>query len=237
MLNSPLVLSAASPSVQAVAPGSLVSANGQNLAAGYPGPIFGVLPTVFDGTSVSIIDSAGNTTIAPLFYVSPDQVDFEASATVATGLAKVVVDSNGVNQTAANVQISTVAPALFTLNNSGLAASYALRVSGGIQTVELVYSQDNTGLISANPINLGSSTDQAYLILYGTGFDTVGTSNVMATVNGVNAPVLYAGPGGSAGLDQVNILLPASSPAGAGNVNVQLTAAGVAANPVQVTIQ
>jgi uncharacterized protein (TIGR03437 family) len=236
MLNSPLVLSAASPSVQAVAPGSLVSANGQNLAAGYPGPIFGVLPTVFDGTSVSIIDSAGNTTIAPLFYVSPDQVDFEVPATVATGLAKVVVDSNGVNQTAANVQISTVAPALFTLNNSGLAASYALRVSGGIQTVELVYSQDNTGLISANPINLGSSTDQAYLILYGTGFDTVGTSNVMATVNGVNAPVLYAGPGGSAGLDQVNILLPASL-AGAGNVNVQLTAAGVAANPVQVTIQ
>jgi uncharacterized protein (TIGR03437 family) len=237
MLNSPLILSAASPSVQAVAPGSLVSANGQNLAAGYPGPIFGVLPTVFDGTSVSIIDSAGRTTIAPLFYVSPDQVDFEVPATVATGLAKVVVDSNGVNQTAANVQISAVAPALFTLNNSGLAASYALRVSaGGTQTVEQVYSQDNTGLISANPINLGSSTDQAYLILYGTGFDTAGTSNVMATVNGVNAPVLYAGPGGSAGLDQVNILLPASL-AGSGNVNVQLTAAGVVANPVQVTIQ
>jgi uncharacterized protein (TIGR03437 family) len=74
------------------------------------------------------------------------------------------------------------------------------------------------------------------LIVYGTGFDTAGTSNVSATVNGVNATVLYAGPGGSAGLDQVNILLPASL-AGAGNVNVQLTAAGVDANPVQVTIQ
>jgi uncharacterized protein (TIGR03437 family) len=237
MLNSPLILSAASPSIQAVAPGSLVSANGQNLAAGYPGPIFGILPTVFDGTSVSIIDSAGNTTIAPLFYVSPDQVDFEVPATVATGLAKVVVDSNGVNQTAANVQISAVAPALFTFNNSGLAASYAVRVSaGGSQTVEQVYSHDNTGLISANPISLGSSTDQVYLILYGTGFDTAGTSNVTATVNGVNAPVLYAGPGGSPGLDQVNVLLPASL-AGTGSVNVQLTAGGVAANSVQITIQ
>jgi len=185
----------------------------------------------------SIIDSAGNTTIAPLFYVSPDQVDFRVPATVASGLAKVVVDSSGVNQTAANVQISAVAPALFTLNNSGLAASYAVRVSaGGGQTVEQVYSQDNTGLISANPINLGSSTDQVYLILYGTGFDTAGTSNVMATVNGVSAPVLYARPGGSAGQDQVNILLPASL-AGTGNLNVQLTAAGIAANPVQITIQ
>jgi uncharacterized protein (TIGR03437 family) len=56
------------------------------------------------------------------------------------------------------------------------------------------------------------------------------------TVNGVNALVLYAGPGGSVGLDQVNIQLPASL-AGKGNVNVQLTAAGVSANPAQVTIQ
>ena len=39
-----------------------------------------------------------------------------------------------------------------------------------------------------------------------------------------------------AGVDQVNVLLPASL-AGEGNVNVQLTAGGTAANPVQVTIQ
>jgi uncharacterized protein (TIGR03437 family) len=57
------------------------------------------------------------------------------------------------------------------------------------------------------------------------------------TVNGVNAPVKYAGAQGSfPGLDQVNVLLPASL-AGKGTVEVQLTAGGVAANPVQIVIQ
>ncbi len=117
-----------------------------------------------------------------------------------------IVTSKGASQTAANVQISAVAPALFTLNNAGLAAAYALRVSSDAsQTVQQVYSQDNTGLVSANPINMGSSTDRVYLILYGTGLDTAGTSNVTVTATGVNAPVLYAGPAGSVGLDQVNI--------------------------------
>ena len=84
---------------------------------------------------------------------------------------------------------------------------------------------------------MGTSTDKVYLILYGTGFDTASASNVTVTVNGVRAPVLYAGPGGdSPGLDQVNIQLPAAL-AGKGDVDVQMTASGIAANPVQVTIQ
>jgi len=84
---------------------------------------------------------------------------------------------------------------------------------------------------------MGSATDKVYLTLYGTGFDSATAANVTVTVNGANTPVLYAGPGGdSPGLDQVNVQLPASL-AGKGNVNVQLTAGGVSANQVQVTIQ
>lgn len=60
-------------------------------------------------------------------------------------------------------------------------------------------------------------------------------SNVTVTVNGVNAPVLYAGNGGYPGIDQINVLLPASL-AGSGTVTLQLTASGIAANPVQVAI-
>jgi uncharacterized protein (TIGR03437 family) len=60
---------------------------------------------------------------------------------------------------------------------------------------------------------------------------------VTATAGGQNAPVIYAGAQGAfAGVDQVNILLPASL-AGKGTVPVQITAAGVAANLVQVLIQ
>jgi uncharacterized protein (TIGR03437 family) len=49
--------------------------------------------------------------------------------------------------------------------------------------------------------------------------------------------VAYAGPQGSlVGLDQANVLIP-SSLAGQGQVTIQLTANGIAANPVNVAIQ
>ena len=126
---------------------------------------------------------------------------------------------------------------MFTLNGSGLAAGYAVRVSGTSQTVESTYALNNFGSFSAAPIDMGSSTDQVYLVLYGSGLQAAGTSGVTATVNGANAQVLYAGPQTTfPGLDQVNLLLP-SSLAGKGNVNVQVTANKILANPVQITVQ
>jgi len=57
------------------------------------------------------------------------------------------------------------------------------------------------------------------------------------TVDGVAASVAYAGPQGAfTGLDQANVLLPPSL-AGKGSVTVHLTANGMAANPVNITIQ
>jgi len=237
--NSPLIVSAATPSVAPLAPGGLAAANGLSLAPGYPGPILGVLPDVFDTTSVSITDASGKTAVAPLFYVSPTEVDFEVPSTVAPGLATVTVTAAGAAQTASAVAIQPVAPAMFTLNNSGLASAYAIRVSAtGTQTVENVYTQNTSnGLITPSPISLGAATDKVYLVLYGTGFDAATIAGTTVTINGVSAPVVFAGsPGSSAGLDQVNVQIPASL-AGKGNVNVQVTVAGVAANPVQITLQ
>jgi uncharacterized protein (TIGR03437 family) len=75
------------------------------------------------------------------------------------------------------------------------------------------------------------------LLLFGTGIAGGGTALTTVTINGLAATVTYAGPAGTGtGLDQVNVLLPAKL-AGAGNVNVQLTSEGVAANPVQITVQ
>jgi uncharacterized protein (TIGR03437 family) len=95
---------------------------------------------------------------------------------------------------------------------------------------------NSAGAVIANPINLGSASDQVYLELYGTGIQAAGTSNVEVTVGGTKVPVQYAGKSSFEGEDQVNILLPHSL-AGAGNVTVQVTASGIAANPVQITIQ
>ena len=238
MNNAPSIQSAATWSVPTLAPGELAAAYGQNLAPGTPAEIFGPLPTIYFGNSVTIVDSANKSWAAPMAFVSPGEFTFQIPAGVAAGAAKVTITSSGGSQTASNVQIAPVAPALFTLNGSGLAAAETVRVSAnGAQTYGTVFQTTNGPSLAASPISMGSAGDQVYLVLFGTGMDGATASNVTVTVNGTNATVVYAGSQGLfTGLDQVNVLLPASL-AGSGTVTVQLTANGVAANPVQIVIQ
>ena len=148
-----------------------------------------------------------------------------------------VITSGSTTQTANNVEIATVAPAIYTANGSGLAAAQALQVgANNAQTSQSTSQTDANGAVIARSITLSSSTN-TYLVLYGTGIAAGGTALTSATINGLAATVVYAGPAGNgSGLDQVNLLIPAKA-AGAGNVNVQVTVEGVPANPVQVTIQ
>ena len=74
-VNVPLILSAANPNALAISPGSLATASGQNLASA-TATLTSPFPTSSNGTSVSIIDALGNTTAAPLIYVSPSQIIF-----------------------------------------------------------------------------------------------------------------------------------------------------------------
>jgi uncharacterized protein (TIGR03437 family) len=209
---------------------------GQNLAPAAD-EILGPSPTSFDGASVSITDAKGGVTSAPLVFVSPNQVTFEVPSTVAAGTASVSVTASGSTQTASNVVIAPVAPAVFTVNGNGLAAAFAVRVSAsGAQTVEPAYALNPQGSFSPAPINMGSATDKVYLAIYATGVQAAGLANVTVTVNGINTPVLFAGNAGYAGVDQINVQLPASL-AGSGTVALQVTAAGILANTVQIAIQ
>jgi uncharacterized protein (TIGR03437 family) len=95
----------------------------------------------------------------------------------------------------------------------------------------------NAGAVVASPVSLGSSTDQAYLVLFGTGLEAAGTSGVTVLAGGTAVPTKYAGSqGGFVGLDQVNVVLPQSL-AGKGSVTIQLIANGLAANAVNIAIQ
>jgi len=237
--NVPVISADASPGTLTLAPYGLATATGLNLSPdlGQIEP-FEPLPTGLGATNISITDVNGGIWGAPLLYVSPVQITFQIPAGMPSGPAKMTINSAYGSQTASNIQIAAVAPSLYTLNGSGLAAAQAVRVSAnGAQTVEPVYQTTLGQSLTALPISMGSATDQVYLSLFATGLEGADPSTVKVTVNGVNAPVTYAGPQGAyPGVDQVNILLP-SSLAGKGNVNIQLTAGGVAANPVQVTIQ
>jgi uncharacterized protein (TIGR03437 family) len=58
---------------------------------------------------------------------------------------------------------------------------------------------------------------------------------VHVSIGGQSLPVTYAGPQGEAGLDQVNVLLPASL-AGIGNATISVTVDGVTSNSGHITI-
>jgi uncharacterized protein (TIGR03437 family) len=165
-------------------------------------------------------------------------LDLEVPPGLASGAATVTVASGDGAQSIANVQIAPVAPGVFELNGGGLAEAYVILYhANGTQTVEQVYSVNSAGAVVASPVSLGSATDQPYLFLFGTGFQAAGTAGVKLSIGGTHVPVAFAGSqGGFAGLDQVNALLPASL-VGKGDVTIQLTANGIAANPVNITIQ
>jgi uncharacterized protein (TIGR03437 family) len=101
------------------------------------------------------------------------------------------------------------------------------------QTIEAVFSTNN-GEVVATPIDVGTATEKVYLILYGTGIRNA--NSVTVKIQGLNAPIGYAGPQGDfPGLDQVNVLLPKAL-AGSGSVGIVLTADQIIANTVYVSI-
>jgi uncharacterized protein (TIGR03437 family) len=210
----PLTVLSSASGLGMAAPESYASAYGNNLAS-----------------SVSLRDSAGVAFTPTLTYTSSTQINFEVPAGIAIGAAVVTIGTQS-----AALQIAATAPGLFTLNSSGLAAAYAIRVStGGVQSVVSIFTEQG-GSYVAVPIDVNQADGQVYLILYGTGIRGAG-NNVTVTVGGINAQVIYSGPQGEfAALDQINVLLP-SQLAGSGTANIVLTADGAVANAVNVAIQ
>jgi len=211
-----------------MAPGSIATSFGSNLAAG--------------AAAVSVTDSAGATRPAQLYFVSSGQVNYVIPPDTASGLATVDITDNGHTTASGQLRIAPVAPALFVVNSDNLAAANVLRVSqNGDRTFESIYQTDPNGGVTALPIDFGSAADTVYLSLYGTGIRNLSSlTAVSATVNWqFSAPVTYAGPQGTyAGLDQVNVQLPSAvAAAGPGTIVLQLTVDGQPSNRVTLSIQ
>src|ERR1039458_1838050 len=234
--TSATVTLATAGQVEPFAGESIVSVYGINLAGGTASAASLPLPTSLDGNTVTVTDSAGVARQASLFYVSPSQINFEIQAGTATGTATVTFQNQNGTTQSATISIGSVSPGIFELNGSGLVAALVLPViSGTQQPLQPVY-RIASGSVIPLPIDLGPSTEQVYLEMYGTGIRNA--KSVTVTVGGLSVPVLYAGAApGFAGEDQVNIGPLPQSLAGKGSVNILLTADGQAANTVNVTIQ
>ncbi|MCI0525676.1 MAG: hypothetical protein L0Y75_10475, partial [Acidobacteria bacterium] len=125
-------------------------------------------------------------------------------------------------------------------SGSGLAAATALRIKAdGSQQFEPVARFDAAqNKFVAVPIDLGSETDQVFLILFGTGLRLRSAlSAVTVAIGDVDCQVTFAGAQSSfVGLDQVNARLSRSL-IGRGEVDVVLTVDGKPANTIKVSIK
>jgi uncharacterized protein (TIGR03437 family) len=200
------------------------------------------LPTMLGGSTVTVRDSQGAVRPAPLFFVSPTQINYQIPVGTAAGVATVYVTSGNGTASACQVTIAQVKPGFFSADSSGTgwAAADIQRVKAdGQQTYEhfMQYDRQRNEVLPV-AIDLGPEGEQIYLVLYGTGLRFRASINgVTAKIGSQAASVAYAGPQPQfAGLDQVNILIPRALK-GAGDVDVTLTFDGKAANTLKVKIK
>ncbi|MBC8165820.1 MAG: serine hydrolase [Bryobacteraceae bacterium] len=232
---SPLVVSSASYRAIA-APGSAASILGQGLATVIASTSAASLPLEISGTSVAVTDAVGISRPAPLYFVSPSQINLEIPAGTKQGRATLAVKSATGTQTA-TFDVSTVSPALFSADGSGagLAAAQVLTINRkGTQVLQSVYTIDPlTSRQVARPVIFEETTDRAFLILYATGLrGRASLSSITVMVGGQQLQPTFAGPQGSfPGLDQVNLELPLAS-IDDGVLNISLGVDGVNSNVV-----
>ena len=231
-----------------LAPSSIGSIYGKNLAKVTVLASGATLPTQLGGINMRVRDVKDTVRLAPLILVSPAQINFVAPSETSIGPASITIDDGstplieGANATIVN----NLAPGFFTVNQNGqgVPAAAAVQIlAGGTQNPVPVFTCASTGLCNAAPIDLASGLP-VYLSLYGTGFSAhflkYPTAVARCQVGGKDATVQFAGPHPLyPGLDQINLLIPQSLPSGLASVQCQIfgNQLGNQTNVVQIAIK
>jgi uncharacterized protein (TIGR03437 family) len=160
---------------------------------------------------------------AMLLYVSPRQINFVTPSGLTPGNTTLTIRSNDTTVTRnANVTVAAAAPALFSSDASGSGTGAILNAVTFSAAPFLVDTAENGG------------DNRTRLALYGTGLRHAST--VSARAGNAVLAVEYFGPApGFFGLDQVNVVLPASLD-GVGDVSLTVQAADLTSNSVTARI-
>ncbi len=198
-------------------PESIVSAFGNGLASTTMIASTQPLPLTLDNVNV-LVDGRQ----ARLFFVSPNQINYQIPADTPSGLANVVISKADEVVSQGTIQVSNVALSLFTADASGQGApaGLLLRVkANGEQVYESLvrFDASQNKLVPAAIVR--RTGEQLYLILFGSGLRNAPNSDgnaangvaesVEVTIGGINAQVIYAGVApGYVGLEQINVRIP-----------------------------
>jgi uncharacterized protein (TIGR03437 family) len=220
------IVNAADNQIGPLAPNTIVSIYGQNLAYGTQALtsadiIGGVLPTFLAGTQVSVLIGGQD---AYLYYASPTQINLLIPSDFLPAKVNLQLVIDGLDGPSIPIQLTPAAPALFQLD-----AQYAVAThpDGSVLTpaapaapgdIVILYA---TGLGQTNP-----PLESGVLPIQAAPLSDLGSFSVVLDGSAV-APgaVLYAGIApGFAGLYQINVTLPASTGA---NPQIQIGLDGI----------
>lgn len=224
-----------------VSPGSIVSLFGVNLAKTTPPRASVPLPTTLGDTQVLV-----NGLPAPLFYVSPTQINFQIPWELAAQTqASLTVTTGGLTSSAQTIKLAGSAPGIFSVDSTGKGQGAILIAS----TAEVAAPSGSIPGIAARPVRRGE-----FVTIYCTGLGPVGnrpptgaaaqrnplsetTALPVVTIGGIAARVLFSGLApDSVGLYQVNAEVPANAPTGSA-VAVLLSIGGATSNAVTIAVQ
>lgn len=236
------VVSAASYRPDSLAPDSIATIFGADLALTSQAATTTPLPLSLGGTRVSLQDALPTFVNAPLFFVAPNQINLLIPGALLHGQAYLSISSPALplfTGLTTYVRLERVAPGLFSLDATGrglaTAVIYRIRVDG-TQVFEPVARFDPlSNQFNAVPIDVFNPFEQVYLLLFGTGWrHRTALTEVMGIVDGRAFPVSFAGAQGDLqGLDQINLRLN-DSLRGRGEVNVSVTVEGKVSNAVKL---
>jgi uncharacterized protein (TIGR03437 family) len=182
-----------------MAPGSLISVFGSNLATSISSATTVPLPLYGNSASVTIDGFA-----APLWYISPTQLNVQVPWEVKPGTVQVTVNVAGRTDTKP-MQVVPVAPGIFVDGTSRL-----VPFSTGHRGDYLILFITGQGEVSPTvPTGAGPLAGTALAQL------PVPVQPVQVTIGGVTAPILFAGiPPGLVGVTQINFQIPATAQLG-----------------------
>src|SRR5258708_9319310 len=112
-----------------VAPDSIASAFGKQIGASTVVASSLPLPITLGGVSVNVMGS-----MAALFYVSPNQINFVVPHATAMGMATVTIMNGDAMPPSTMVQVAAVPPGLFTANSQAPGAAPAIPIPRNLAT-------------------------------------------------------------------------------------------------------
>jgi uncharacterized protein (TIGR03437 family) len=225
-----------------VAPGSLISIFGSNLAS-----------TTVQADSVPLSTNLGNVSVtvngvaAPIHDISHqtsfDQLNVQLPFETLSGTAQMVVTNNGASSASTPFQVGPFAPGIFTIP-PGIGNAVAVNNADG----SVAAPAGSIPGITTHPAKAGD-----VLIVYANGLGSVtpaikdgfaSTDTVRNTdtkpvvmVGGMAVQVLFSGLSTFVGVNQINIMLPPGTPTGSA-VPIQIQVGGLtSSNTATIAVQ